>query len=284
MVVVFFTVVLKKLSEANSLPHLCIYTAAAADLTFIPDLDVLKDIFTMKLCVIRLWTLECYYNNDQIFSIQGNKIQGYGPNAYVYKFRKVLKEGEAFFIKNPNLAKIDEDVIGLVVAIGEIDARNEDRKRHKMRLQIQDANLRFCTNVYPSGIKALKDMKLAFIVYVSKYNVQRNNNQYTISKISDDETLIEELEKKFFVAEGGNLLSFEHGTTDCESQDNIFIKVYSKLSQYPIHKPKKEFGCNEKRALEDDIVLDVNDNMSSSKVTKVVGGEQHKFVNVKLEK
>ncbi|CAH1453010.1 unnamed protein product [Lactuca virosa] len=124
--------------------------------------------------------------------IEGNKIQGYVPNAYIYKFRKVLKEGEAFFIKNPNLAKMDEgkfqlidqmqkltftrettvtpfldfsgsvnefafidfnhiitgtvlenillDVIGLVVAIGEIDARNEDRKMHKMRLQIQDVN------------------------------------------------------------------------------------------------------------------------------------------------
>ncbi|KAL7591662.1 hypothetical protein Lser_V15G34468 [Lactuca serriola] len=391
MVVVFFTVVFIKLSETNSLPHLCIFmAAAAADLTFITDLDVLKDNFTMKLCVIRLWTLECYYNKDEIFSIQvilmeehGNKIQGYVPNAYVYKFRKVLKEGEAFFIKNPNLAKIDEDVIGLVVAIGEINARNEDRKMHKMRLQIQDANgsqldvnlwgdycykfsdyiqknanilriviilqfakinvwqdrryvntyydvskfiinsdideikvfkkslnedgphenspctfsymksnrisekdgfllnhepktisdifepieikkfmisvrvqdhtgsitltmfeqdankflkisakdlvaktakLGFCTNVYPSDIKALKDMKLAFIVSVSKYNVQRNSNQYTISNISDDETLIEELEKKFVVAEGGNSQSFEHGTTDCESQDNIFIK------------------------------------------------------------
>ncbi|CAH1435656.1 unnamed protein product [Lactuca virosa] len=382
MVVVFFTAVFKKLSEANSLPHLCIYmVVAAADLTFIPDLDVLKDSFTMKLRVIRLWTLECYYNKDEIFSIQvilmdeqGNKIEGYVPNAYVYKFRKVLKEGEAFFIKNLNLAKIDEDVIGLVLAIGEIDARNEDRKRHKMRLQIHDvdgsqldvnlwgdycykfsdyiqnnvnilriviilqfakinvwqdrryvntyydvskfiinsdideikvfkkrfmisvrvqdhtgsitltmfeqdakkllkisakdlvaktAKLGFCTNVYPSDIKALKDMKLAFIVSVSKYNVQRNNNQYTISKISDDETLIEELDKKFVVAEGSNSQSFEHATS-----------------------PKKNLDATKglKRALEDDFVLDVNDNMSSSKATKVVGGEQHKLVIVKLEK
>ncbi|KAL7617923.1 hypothetical protein Lser_V15G04498 [Lactuca serriola] len=457
---------------------------AAGDFTLIRDLDVLKDIFTMKLRIIRLWTLEDYYKKDEIFAIQlilmdeqGKKIQGYVPNAYIYKFRKVLKEGEAFFIKNPNLAKMDEgkfqltdqmqkltftrettvapcldfsgsingfaiieyhpiivgtvplnislDVIGFVVAIGEIDARNEDRKRHKMRLQIQDINgsqldvnlwgdycyklneyiqknpnilriviilqfakinlwqdrryvntyydvtkfiinneideikvfkkslnqdgphenssstfsymksnrssdkddfvlnhelktiadifepieikkyvivatikgilqhtswhypactncntkavpknpsnepsltgslknetyecrnpkctktetltvprfmipvrvqdhtgsmtltmfeqdakkllkisakdlvaktakLGFCTNAYPSDINVLKDMKLAFIVSVSKYNVQRNTNQYTISRISDDEILIEELEKKFVVAE-----------------------------------------------------------------------------------
>ncbi|CAH1436724.1 unnamed protein product [Lactuca virosa] len=91
-------------------------------------------------------------------------------------------------------------------------------------LVAKTAKLGFCTNVYPSDINVLKDMKLAFIVSVSKYNVQRSTNQYTISRISDDEILIEELEKKFVVAEGGNSQSFEHGTTDCESQDNIFIK------------------------------------------------------------
>nr|KAJ0209048.1 hypothetical protein LSAT_V11C400223540 [Lactuca sativa] len=167
------------------------------DFTLRSDLDVLKDMFTMKLRIIRLWTLEDYYNKDGIFFIQlilmdeqGNKIQGHVPNTYIYKFRNVLKEGEAYFIKIPNLTKMDErkfqltdqmqrltfnrettvtpcldfsgsvvgfafidyhpiiadtvpqnislDVIGLVVAVGEIDARNEDRKRHKMRLQIQD--------------------------------------------------------------------------------------------------------------------------------------------------
>nr|KAJ0199253.1 hypothetical protein LSAT_V11C600307370 [Lactuca sativa] len=68
-------------------------------------------------------------------------------------------------------------------------------------LVAKTAKLGFCTNAYPSDINVLKDMKLAFIVSVSKYNVQRNTNQYTISRISDDEILIEELEKKFVVAE-----------------------------------------------------------------------------------
>ncbi|XP_042755612.2 uncharacterized protein LOC111907183 [Lactuca sativa] len=63
-------------------------------------------------------------------------------------------------------------------------------------LVAKTAKLGFSTNVYPSDINVLKDMKLAFIVSVSKYNVQRNTNQYTISKISDDEIIIEELEKK----------------------------------------------------------------------------------------
>ncbi|CAI9279146.1 unnamed protein product [Lactuca saligna] len=198
MVIVFFIVVFKTFSGANSLPHLCIYLATI-DFTLIRDLDVLKDNFTMKLRVIRLWTLDNYYNKNELFSIElilmdeeGNKIQGYVPKAYIYKFKKLLKEGESFIIKSPNLAKTQErsfqltnqlqklalnldsivtpcdnfsgsvngfdfveyraiidgtvpdnmslDVIGLVVVVGEMDARNADRKRHRIRIQIQDAN------------------------------------------------------------------------------------------------------------------------------------------------
>nr|KAJ0211407.1 hypothetical protein LSAT_V11C400224640 [Lactuca sativa] len=85
------------------------------------DLDVLKDIFTMKLRVIRLRTLDYYYNKNKLFSIEhllmnkklynkliGNKIQIYVLKNYIYKFRKVLKEGNVFFIKSLNLAKMDQ--------------------------------------------------------------------------------------------------------------------------------------------------------------------------------
>ena len=46
--------------------------------------------------------------SSHFFFIQGNKIQGYVPKAYIYKFKKLLKEGEAFIIKSPNLAKMQE--------------------------------------------------------------------------------------------------------------------------------------------------------------------------------
>ncbi|CAI9271463.1 unnamed protein product [Lactuca saligna] len=88
---------------------------AASDFTLIRDLDVLKDIFTMKLRVIRLWTLDSYYNKNELFSIElilmdeeGNKIQGYVHKAYIYKFKQLQNEGEAFIIKSPNLAKMQE--------------------------------------------------------------------------------------------------------------------------------------------------------------------------------
>ncbi|CAH1422777.1 unnamed protein product [Lactuca virosa] len=98
--------------------------------------------------------------------------------------------------------------------------------------------------------------------------------------------------------EGGNSQLFKHGTTDCESQDNIFIKdaisqtddVVTPMNVFKstATSPKKNLDATKglKRALEDDFVFDVNDNMLSSKTTKVVGGEagQQKIVKVKLEK
>nr|KAJ0224052.1 hypothetical protein LSAT_V11C200058700 [Lactuca sativa] len=141
-------------------------------------------------------------------------------------------------------------------------------------LVAKTAKLGFSTNVYPSDINVLKDMKLAFIVSVSKYNVQRNTNQYTISKISDDEIIIEELEKKLelqreLIHNRLNMVPLICNTNECFQIDS--------------HKPKKknlDATKGLKRALEDDFVLDVNDNMSSLKTIKVLGGEagQHKLV------
>lgn len=61
--------------------------------------------------------------------------------------------------------------------------------------------LGFGTALYPSEINVLKDMKLAFIVSISKYNLERNNNQYSILRSSDDDKLIQQLEKNFVVSE-----------------------------------------------------------------------------------
>nr|KAJ0188585.1 hypothetical protein LSAT_V11C900474630 [Lactuca sativa] len=63
----------------------------------------------------QLCTLDSYYNKNELFSVElilmdkeGNKIQGYVHKAYIYKFKKLLKEGETFIFKSPNLAKMQE--------------------------------------------------------------------------------------------------------------------------------------------------------------------------------
>ncbi|XP_023741780.1 uncharacterized protein LOC111889854 [Lactuca sativa] len=72
---------------------------------------------------------------------EGNKIQGYVHKAYIYKFKQLLKEVNGFdFIEYRTI--INGTVLEnmSLVVVGEIDARSAERKRHKIRLQIQDDN------------------------------------------------------------------------------------------------------------------------------------------------
>ncbi|CAI9269832.1 unnamed protein product [Lactuca saligna] len=57
---------------------------------------------------------------------------------------------------------------------------------------------------YPGKINALKCLKFAFKIYVTKFNVSNKNNQYDIDRISDDKTLIEQLENKFTESQPSN--------------------------------------------------------------------------------
>nr|KAJ0210646.1 hypothetical protein LSAT_V11C400213850 [Lactuca sativa] len=77
----------------------------------------------------------------------------------------------------------------------------EQDAKKLLKISVKDliaktARLGFGTGLYPSEINVLKDMKLAFIVSISKYNLERNNNQYSILRSSDDDNLIQYLEKK----------------------------------------------------------------------------------------
>nr|KAJ0193496.1 hypothetical protein LSAT_V11C800439910 [Lactuca sativa] len=162
---------------------------AQPDVTLISDLDVLKDDSTIKVRVINLWNLFSFYNKDELFSIelilideQGTKIQANVLRKNIYRFKNILKDGLAFYIKCPSFASqrmngftltrqdhkltflhntvvmeshdfsrptfgfefVDYqsvislahpqnmaiDVIGLVVAIGEMGRDNEDMKKH----------------------------------------------------------------------------------------------------------------------------------------------------------
>ncbi|CAH1423129.1 unnamed protein product [Lactuca virosa] len=171
---------------------------AAANLTFIPDLDVTRDDLTFKLRVINLWDQMCFYKKNEIWSIEmilmdekGNKIQATVSKRNIYRFKNIVKEGMPFYIKGPDFAalKIDTfkltpqdqkltfvpqtvvikcndfsghefgfsfvdyqnilsfahpqdksvDVMGLVVAVAEIQRHDPDKSKHKLNINIQDA-------------------------------------------------------------------------------------------------------------------------------------------------
>ncbi|CAI9287674.1 unnamed protein product [Lactuca saligna] len=236
------------------------------------------------------------------------------------------------------------DVIGLVVAIGEVGKDNDDIKKHRLNIQIQDANglqlsvnlwgdfaykmqrldgddrpdsstntltlmksnkvsehddfmvkfqlktiadvsepveLGFSTQLYPGEINALKGLKLAFKISISRFNVSNNNNQYSICRVSDDEKLIEELENKFTFSQVGNSQSFDIGEADSESQDNRILKdaisrTDDNITPYTIDKnsatsPMKGFNTPTvlKRNLEEVFDLELNEHLSLSKTPKI---------------
>nr|KAJ0222232.1 hypothetical protein LSAT_V11C200053830 [Lactuca sativa] len=145
---------------------------AHPNVTFIVDLDVLKDS-TIKVRVINLWNLFSFYNNVELFSIeliliyeQGTKIQANVLKKYIYRFKSILKDGLAFYIKCLSFASqkmgafsflhdtwflsllitnllshwpilktlLSVNVIGLIVAFGEMVRDNADIKKHRLNL------------------------------------------------------------------------------------------------------------------------------------------------------
>ncbi|CAH1414731.1 unnamed protein product [Lactuca virosa] len=118
---------------------------AASNVTLIADLDVLRDDLTFKLRVINLWNQKSFYNKDELYLIelilideQGNKIQANVSRKNIYRFIDILKDGHAFYIKC--LIFASENVIGLVVGIGDMWRDNADVNKHRLIIQIQDAN------------------------------------------------------------------------------------------------------------------------------------------------
>ncbi|XP_024964810.1 replication protein A 70 kDa DNA-binding subunit E-like [Cynara cardunculus var. scolymus] len=85
---------------------------ATNNITFLEDLDIQKDDFTVKVRIVRLWKQPVFKNPDEIYSIemilmveQGTKIQANVLQKWVPKFRNLLQEGVAIFIKNPTIAR-----------------------------------------------------------------------------------------------------------------------------------------------------------------------------------
>ncbi|CAI9302298.1 unnamed protein product [Lactuca saligna] len=81
------------------------------NVTFIADVDVLRDDLTLKVCVINLWKHMSFYNKDEIWSIelilldeQGSKIQATVWKKFLYRFKNILKDGSTFYITSPSFA------------------------------------------------------------------------------------------------------------------------------------------------------------------------------------
>ncbi|XP_024963578.1 uncharacterized protein LOC112503817 [Cynara cardunculus var. scolymus] len=85
---------------------------AVNNITFIQDLDIQKDDFTVKVRIVRLWKQPVFKNPNEIYFFEmilmdkhGTKIQANVPQKRVPKFRNLIQEGATIFVKNPTIAR-----------------------------------------------------------------------------------------------------------------------------------------------------------------------------------
>ncbi|XP_023770031.1 uncharacterized protein LOC111918625 [Lactuca sativa] len=150
--------------------------------------------------------------------------------------------------------------------------------------------------LYPGEINALKGLKLAFKIYVTKFKVSNKNNQYGIARISEDETLIEQLENKFTESQPSNSQSLDFGSVDLQSQEIKNLKdavsgidniTPSTIDKNDTTSPMKILNTTPvlKRNLEEVFDLELNDHLSTSKTPKISPyGPAKQLLIVKLEK
>nr|KAJ0212162.1 hypothetical protein LSAT_V11C400227590 [Lactuca sativa] len=127
---------------------------------------------------------------------------------------------------------------------------------------------------YLGEINALIGLKLTFKISITDFNVLKKTNQDGISRVTDNDDLIEQLENKF--TESQDAIS--------RKNDNITPSTVDKNSTTS---PMKFLNTTPvlKRNLEEVFDLDINENLSSSKTPEVSpDGPRKKLLEVKLEK
>ncbi|KAJ9545422.1 hypothetical protein OSB04_025129 [Centaurea solstitialis] len=82
------------------------------NITLIDNLDIQKDVFTVKIIIIRLWSQPLFKDPEQLYSIEmilmdeeGSKIHANVLQKWILKFKKLLHEGAVIFIKNPTIVR-----------------------------------------------------------------------------------------------------------------------------------------------------------------------------------
>ncbi|CAH1413392.1 unnamed protein product [Lactuca virosa] len=152
-------------------------------------------------------------------------------------------------------------------------------------------------DLYAVEMNALKGLKFAFKISSTRFNVSKKTNQYGISRVTDDESLIEQLEDRFTCSQADNSQSLDFNSADSESQDNKTLKdaisamddniTPSTLDKNSATSPMKISTTTPvlKRDLQQVFDMESNEKLSSSKTPKISpDGPGKELLKVKLEK
>ncbi|CAI9303152.1 unnamed protein product [Lactuca saligna] len=395
---------------------------STTNISFIADLDVTRDDLSIKVRVINHWKQMSFYNKNEIWSIelilvdeQGRKIQASVPKKFLYRFKKILKDGKSYYITSPSFASLKPNTFRLqrddrldssshtfslipanqvseyddfmvknklktisevwepveictFILVGTIKGILQNEKwfyqactncsskavpnndqvdgtaksyechnvdctktttsvvpRYKIPIRVQDntgtitltlferegryllkksAKEFFNTvakkgdnvDLYPMEMNALKGLKFAFKISSNRFSVSKKTNQYGIVRISDDESLIEQLEDRFNSSQADNSQSLDVNSSDFQSLDNKTLKdaisatddniTPNTLDKNSATSPLKISTTPVlKRNLQEVFDLESNENFSSSKTPKTSpDGPTKELLKVKVEK
>ncbi|XP_052622302.1 uncharacterized protein LOC111911148 [Lactuca sativa] len=124
-------------------------------ITPIKEIDSIKDDFTIKVRIIRLWTQKSKFDANDTYSIEmilmdeeGRKIHASCVKKWFPKFKRYLKEDSSIYVKKPNVAPNTskfkfahpESKLNFYhdTIYGHMDTSEQDKSKHKMLLHLQD--------------------------------------------------------------------------------------------------------------------------------------------------
>nr|KAJ0190204.1 hypothetical protein LSAT_V11C800413510 [Lactuca sativa] len=136
---------------------------------------------------------------------------------------------------------------------------------------------------YPGEINALKGLKLTFKIFVKNFNVTKKTTSmvFLVARISEDASIIEQLQNKLNDSQPSNEQSLDFGSADLQSQDIKNAKdaisgtddniTPSALDKNETTSPMKTLTTTPilKRNLKEVFDLESNDHLSSTKTPKI---------------
>ncbi|CAI9261692.1 unnamed protein product [Lactuca saligna] len=146
--------------------------------------------------------------------------------------------------------------------------------------------------LFPMQLNVLKNRKFAFLVDITKYNVNNYNNIYTILKLTEDVSIVSELESKLELMSiesvSLNQVPLESDDVVQSVQKDVISQTDESFTPLTVNKSTTttpgKISTDLKRNLQDIYDVDSGDDLSSTKAKRKSIGEETPLLIPKVEK
>ncbi|CAH1435945.1 unnamed protein product [Lactuca virosa] len=277
---------------------------------YLKDIEDIADDSHLKLRVLKIWN---FIKNNQ-----GTKYQSPVFNQNFSRFRDLLKEGIGQAQSHFDVTKmfINSDIVEINEFKKELKADNNGGMSEKSITTLPSYSSSYIDDfkgdfplktvcevteplkagdsleLFPNQMNVLKNRKFAFLVDITAYNVTNYNNIYTVVKLTEDVSIVSELESKLELM---SVQSVPLNEVPLESDDvvqNVQKDVISQTDESftpstadksSATSPMKISG-DLKRNLHDIYDVDGGGDLSSTKSKRISMGEGNPLLVPKVEK